>query len=460
MKSIDAGKIPSLTDGPIFPAMIRLATPIVIAQFLQTIYNVVDTFWVGRLGPDAVAAVTLSFPPLIVLFSLAAGLTIAGTSLVAQYTGARDPQNAGKVAAQCFAAVTVTSIVIGALGILMSEPLLRLVGASEEVLPMADLYLTIFLYGIPFVFMSFTYSSILRGIGDTMTPLKLRAVATVVNIVLDPILIFGWFGLPAMGVAGAAWASVIALGLEGILGFIIVLRGAGGLKFTLPSFRPDWGVIGRIFRIGTPAALEMTAGTIGLAFLTSIVALSGMEAVAAFGIGMRIQSLVLLPAFGMGMAATTLVGQNIGAGQPDRAETSAWMATWVTFAAMTAFGLLGLAFPYALIGIFNDAPNVLLHGATYLQIVGPAYGLLGIRIVISGAFRGAGDTVPAMILSIVTVLALETPLAYVMSQTLGMGPVGIWWAMAIACAVGALWAAVWFKGGRWRSRNVVRTATA
>lgn len=445
----------SLTEGPIFPTLVRLAMPIVLAQFLQTIYNVVDTFWVGRLGADAVAAITLSFPIIIFLLSFAGGLTIGGTALVAQYTGARDPVKAGEVAAQSLLAITCVSIFLGMVGIVLAGPMLKLVGASDAIMPMAKSYLVIFLSGIGFVFLSFSYSSILRGVGDTMTPLKLRAVATAINIILDPILIFGWFGLPAMGIAGAAWATVIALGIEGVWGLIILLRGVDGLQFSKESFRPNWPVIKQIFRIGSPAALEMSAGTIGLTLLTAIVALAGMHAVAAFGIGMRIQSLVLLPAFGAGMAATTLVGQNLGAGEPERAERTAWIATGVTFAVMTAFGLVGLAFPRWFIGIFNDNPEVLHYGIAYMQIAGPAFGLIGVRIILSSAFRGAGDTLPVMILSIVLILALEIPLAYTFSQTLGWGPNGIWWGTLIAAFVGAVWASLWFRRGKWKSKAVV-----
>ncbi len=445
----------SLTEGPIFPTLVRLAMPIVLAQFLQTIYNVVDTFWVGRLGADAVAAITLSFPIIIVLLSLAGGLTIGGTALVAQYTGARQPEKAGEVAAQSLLAILVVSVVLGVVGVALAGPLLRLVGATDSVLPMAKTYLVIFMSGVGFVFLSFAYSSILRGVGDTMTPLKLRAVATAINIILDPILIFGWLGFPAMGIAGAALATVIALGIEGIWGLLIMLRGIEGLRVRKESFRPNWPVIKEIFRIGSPAALEMTAGTMGLSLLTAIVALAGMHAVAAFGIGMRVQSLVLLPAFGAGMAATTLVGQNLGAGKPERAERTAWVATAATAGAMMVFGLIGLAFPRFFIGIFNDHPDVLHYGAAYMQIAGPAFGLIGVRIILSSAFRGAGDTLPAMVLSIVLVLALEVPLAYLFSQTLGWGPNGIWWGTLIAATVGAVWASLWFRRGKWKTKAVV-----
>lgn len=447
---------PELTTGPLLPTMLRLAAPLVLAQMLQTVYNVVDTFWVGRIGPDAVAAITLSFPIIIFLISMAAGLTIAGTALVAQYTGAKQPEHAAKAAAQSLVAVIITSVGIGIVGILAAEFLLTLVGATPEVLPMAKSYFTIYLAGVPFVFLSFGYQSVLRGVGDTVTPLKLRAFATALNIILDPILIFGWLGVPAMGIAGAAVATVIALGIEGIWGTVLLLRGAGGLGFRREHFRPDWTVIRRIFRIGSPAALEMTAGTIGLSLMTAIVALSGMQAVAAFGIGMRLQSLILLPAFGIGMATTTMVGQNVGAGKPQRAEQAAWMAAAITFGTMAVFCVFGVLFPSTLIGIFNDDPEVLRYGTSYLQIAGPAISLMGIRIVISGAFRGAGNSVPAMVLSFVLVLLLEAPLAYLLAQVVGWGPNGIWWSNLVAGAVGAVWASLWFRRGRWKERAITR----
>src|SRR5690606_33224959 len=194
--------------------------------------------------------------------------------------------------------------------------------------------------------------------------------------------------------------------------------GAGGLEFQRTSFRPDRVVIKQIFRIGGPAALEMTVGTIGLSFLTAIVALFGTEAVAAYGVGSRLQSLILLPAFGIGMATTTMVGQNVGAGRPERAERATWMSTWLTLGMMTSVGMLGFLFPAALIGLFNNDPEVLRHGAGYLRIMGPAFGLFGMRVIISGAFRGAGNSVPALVLSIVAA-ALSVPLALWLASGLG-----------------------------------------
>lgn len=446
----------NLIKGPILPALLSLSVPIVIGQLFQTAYNVIDTIWVGRLGAEAVAAISMSFPIVFFLISIAGGLTIAGTALIAQHVGAGNREAAGKVATQMLVAVLGLAIVLAAAGFLLSGRLLSWMGADDTVLPLARSYLNFVLAGLPFMFLSFNFASILRGIGDAVTPMKMRMVSVVLNAVLDPLFIFGWLGFPQLGVAGAGAATIIARAVEGVWGLYILTSGSKGIRINFQTYRPDWGMIRKLFTIGSPAAVEQSTRSLGMGLMMSIVALSGTATVAAYGIGTRILSVAMLPSFGVGMATTTLVGQSLGAGKPQRAETATWLALGVTFSVLTAFGLLVAVFPRTLITVFSNDPDVLRIGASFLRTVGPAFGFLGGLAVVGGGFRGAGDTVPSMTFALLSLLGLQVPLAYLLSQFFGLGTQGIWWAMVTSGVIGTVSAALWFRRGGWKLKSVTR----
>ncbi len=454
------GKHRDLTTGPILPILLTLSWPIMVGNLLQTAYNLADTIWVGRLGPEAVAALSLSFPIVFFLLSLGMGFTIAGTALVAQYTGAGDQDGVSRVSGQILTFVFIIAVVFAAVGFVLAERLLSIMGAEPEVLPLAVDYLRVLFTGVPFMFFSFLFAALLKGWGDTFTPMLIMVGSTVLNIVLDPFMIFGWWGFPALGVAGAAWATVISRGLAAVVAAWLLFRGRVGIRIEPRHLAPDFPLIKKIAVIGLPAAAEQSMVALGMAFMTGTVALFGTISLASYGIGNRVFSLVVMPSMGLAGACTTLVGQNLGAGKLDRAEQTAWMTTGIAFGAMAVLGILVWAIPTPIISVFNDHPQVLEQGSAYLAIMALSFPFAGARFIINGAFRGAGNTVPAMVNSILSLWVFRVPLANLLARTLAWGTDGLWWGVALANIGGAVAAAAWFRRGKWKSRVIDTTPAA
>jgi putative MATE family efflux protein len=327
-----------LTEGPIFKSLITLAVPIIFANILQSAYQLIDTFWVGRLGQEAVAAVSISFPVIFLLISFGGGLAIAGTILVSQYEGKGDKRNVNYVSAQTMLMLLVISVFLTIIGYYASPGLMRLMGAEPDVFLGAVSYLRISFLGLIFMFAYFVFQSLMRGVGDVKTPMYLVFVTVLLNLVFDPLFIFGYGPIPGYGVSGAALATVGTQGIAAVVGIYILFSGKYGIKLSLKDMKPDINLINRMIRLGFPASIEQSTRALGLTVLTLLVASFGTVIVAAYGIGSRILSFVIIPALGLSMATSTLVGQNIGAGKVNRAEEVAKVSGWIGFISLTLVG--------------------------------------------------------------------------------------------------------------------------
>lgn len=435
----------ALLQGSIAKSLLRLAGPVVLANVLQTVYQLTDTFWVGRLGAVAVAAVSFSFPIIFLFIAVGSGATIAGTILVAQAEGRGDTRRVDYVAGQTYAIVVCLAVVLSVAGYFLAEPTLRLMGADAEVLPPAAAYLRVTFWGLAFVYGYFVFQALLRGIGDVKTPLFIVLGTVLLNFALDPLFILGWGPVPAMGVVGAATATVVTQGLAAVIGLGLLLSGRRPIRVRLGDLRPDFALAMRIFRLGFPASVEQGMRALGLTILTTLVAGFGSGAVASYGVGSRIFSFVLIPAMGLSLATSTLVGQNVGAGQRARARKTALIATWIAFGTLSAAGLLAFVFARPLVSAFvPGAPDVIEHGARFLQIMAPTWGFIGVQIVIGGGFSGAGRTYVSMVLAITSLWVLRFPLAFVLSARTPLGLEGIWWAFPISNIGAAALATAWF----------------
>lgn len=435
----------AILQGPIAGALLRLAGPVVLANVLQTVYQLTDTFWVGRLGTEAVAAVSFSFPIIFLLIAIGGGVTIAGTILVAQYEGRGDPRQVDYVAAQTYTLVTVAAVVLSVVGYAISAPTLRLMRAAPEVLPLATSYLQISFLGLAFVYGYFVFQALLRGVGDVKTPLVVVFGTVLLNFVLDPLFIFGWGPMPGLGVSGAALATVSTQGIAAAVGAGLLLSGRRPIRVRLGDLRPDWGLARRIVRLGFPASVEQATRALGLTALTMLVAGFGSEAVAAYGIGSRVFSFVLIPALGLGMATSTVVGQNVGAGQRPRARRTATVGAWIAFWVLTPAGLLAFVWAEPIIAAFVPGePVVIESGARFLRIMAPTWGFVGAHIVIGGAFSGAGMTFVSMALALISLWVLRFPLAFVLSERTGLGLDGVWWAFPTSSVAATALAVTWF----------------
>ncbi len=453
----------SITEGDLLGPMVELAWPIVVIQLLQVAYNLADTFWLGQLSGNAVAAISLAFPLVFFLISVGGGFTTAGSILVAQFTGADSEGSAGKVAAQTLGFVVSLSTVLGVVGHFVTGDMLALLPADAEtaavVVPMAAEYMEVFFLGMPALFGFFVFSSLMRGYGNTRAPMIVMFVSVAINVVLDPLLIFGWWLFPEMGIAGAAVATIFARAVAAVVGVYVLFFTNAGPDIELSQFYPDLSMVSRIVRVGTPSAAEQSTTALAMITLTAMVASFPPAVVGAFGLGNRLISLVFLPAMGLGRATNTMVGQNLGAANEDRAERAVWLAA--KFAAAVLFGVAVVAavFPAPIVSVFlapgsENAAEIVDFGTTYLRIRSVEFIFVGILQVMLGAFRGAGNTKTAMVMSMVALWIGRVPTVYLFAFTLGWGATGIWVGMALGNILGAIAAALWFTRGTWKETIV------
>lgn len=456
MPGVAAMKAPprrrDLTTGSISRALLALAGPIVAANVLQTLYQLIDTFWVGRLGAAAVAAVSVSFPIIFVTISLGGGLSIAGAILVAQHYGAGNMETVDHVSAQTLLAVGAFSAVIAVVGYVVADPLMALFSPDAVVHEMATSYLRISFIGLVSVFLYFVVQSLMRGVGDVRTPLWIVAATVLLNFVLDPLFIMGWGPVPGLGVAGAAVATVLTQTLAAAIGIWVLTMGRFGIHLHLRDLvRPDLALMRRILRLGIPSSIEQSARGLSFAVMMLLVSGFGTTVLAAYGIGTRVMSFIIIPALGFSMAATTLVGQNVGAGRPERADRTARTSMAVAFATMTAAGVLLFLFATPIIRAFVPGEeDVIAAGATFLRIIALSFGFVGVQQVFTGAMRGAGNTSGALVLTVVSLWMLLFPPAWILSTHTSLGFEGVAWAYPFSNVAGAALAVAAFARGRWQ----------
>jgi MATE family, multidrug efflux pump len=447
---------PRLLEGSIPRSLFLLAVPIMGANILQVAYQIVDAFWVGRLGADAVAAVSVTMPIMFVLIAAGMGFAIAGTTLIAQYTGARDHAMVDHVAAQTLLTIVAVSIVLGALGFFVAPVLLTLMGVSPHVYDGALSFMRVIFAALPFTFIYAMAQGLMRGVGEVKAPLYIVAGTVVTNFVLDPILIFGRYGAPAWGVAGAAVATLIAQLIAAIIALRLLFGGRYGIHIHWRDFKPDFAFVRRAFLLGYPASIEQSARGVGMTLLTFLIASFGTVVTASFGVASNVFNVVIIPAMGFSMATSTLVGQNIGAGNLLRAEKVARLSASITFGVLTAFGILCILFAPALVRFFiPEDPAVVAEGAAYIRIVAWSFGFIGLQFALMGVLRAAGEMIPAMVISLVSQWGLQIPLAFVLAERTPLGVAGIWWSTPVANVLTAIVAGLWFARGTWKTRRLI-----
>ena len=456
-----------LTDGSIPKSLFYLSLPIVITNLLQVGYNLADTFWLGRYSTDALAAISLGFPLVYLFISLGLGLTVAGSVLVAQYTGAEKTERAGYAASQTVMLTLLAGVGLGAVGYTIVGRLLQVFGAEQRVLTLAIDYMEVISLGLPFLFGFTVFIALMRGAGDTVTPMIVMLGTVIANVALDPLLIFGVGPFPELGVEGAAIATVIARGSAMVAGLWIMLRGTHGVQIRPRQMVPDLGYTKKLLRIGVPASIENTGRAISVNAVLVIVTLFSTSVVASFGVGIRVFSMVFMPAIAVDRGVEAMTGQNIGAGRQDRVVATNRFAAKASFLVLSALGVLTFAFAPDIIRLFDDSPAVVAEGATFLRWIAPTFGFVGVLRAYSGGFRGAGKTLTAAAIAVVLFGFLRLPIAYVASQGLvpldiwifgGRTPSGIWFAFAVSGVIAAVTAAGWFELGNWRGAELMEAS--
>ncbi|GAB3687245.1 MATE family efflux transporter [Salinarchaeum chitinilyticum] len=463
------------TEGPIVWPLLALAGPLTMTQLLQVAYNLTDTFWVGRLGTDPVTALSFAWPIVFLLVSLGAGMTNAGTILVAQHSGAGNEDRLGHVTGQTMAFNAALSVVVAAFGFVFAPYLLTAIGATPgtAVHDQATTYLRIVVLGMPFTFGFHVFMAVLRGWGDTKTPMYLMVFSVGLNVLLDPFFVlgftgnplFGWLGLEGLqatlhgatgfgglGVAGAAFATVLSRGLAAVVGAWLLFGGHVGLRLSIDDLLPERATIEKIVRIGTPGAIDQSTQSIAAIVMTALVATVSADAVAAYGIGNRFVSLVWLPMAAMGMSVETVVGQNLGGGHRDRARRTVYVAIAILGTVFVVASALTVVFAEGIVDLFvtgEGSDAVVDHGATFLRFVAPTWAIMAVYHMMNGAFYGSGSTRLAMIVGVTTLWGARAVLAIALVLLLGLGATGAWTAIALSNVTAAIAGAYVFHRGWW-----------
>jgi putative MATE family efflux protein len=447
---------PRLLEGPIPRSLFLLAVPIMGGNILQIAYQLVDAFWVGRLGATAVAAVSVSIPLMFLMMAIGMGFTIAGSTLIAQYVGARNRAMVDHVAGQTMLTVVAVSAILGLFGFIVAPYLLELMEVAPEVYRNALGFLRVQFLSLPLAFAYFCFQSQMRGVGQVTVPLYIIAGTVLVNFILDPIFIF----VMHWGVMGAALATMVSQFLSATAAIVLLMQGRYGIQLKLAELRPDFAFIKRSFNLGYPAAIEGSARGLGVTMMMFLITSFGTVTTAAYGVGGNVLQFVVIPAMGFSMATSTLVGQNIGAGNIKRAEAVARLAALITFFTLTGLGLFAFAFANHIAAFFVPNDKGVIHeAAVFIRTVSWSFGFIGVQFALMGVLRASGNMIAAMIISLVSQWVLTFPLAFVLSHRAHMGAHGIWWAFPVANVLTAIVSFVWFSRGDWKKRRVIEGLT-
>ena len=442
------------TEAPIGRAVILLAVPMVLEMLMESVFAVVDIFFVGRLGADAVATVGLTESLMVTVYAMAIGISIGAAAIVARRIGEKDPERAASAAVQAIMLGVGVAVVLGAIGALYGPQLIGMMGASDSVLATGSTYARVMLGGCGGVTLLFLINAIFRGAGDAAIAMRVLWFANTINIVLGPCLIFGLGPFPAMGVTGAAVATTIGRWCGVLYQLHHLTRAGGRLRVTRAHVGLDADTMRSILRISGTATFQNFVGTASWTGLIRILSGFGSAAVAGNTIGIRIVLFALLPSFGVSNAAATLVGQNLGAGRADRAEAAAWKAGLYNTLCLGGVGVIFLIFAPFLISIFTNDPEVAGHGVRCLRIVAAGFFFYGYGMVLTQAFNGAGDTRTPTLINLVCLWMWEIPLAWALAHPAGMGPTGVFVAVSVAFSTLALVSAWLFSKGTWKTKQV------
>ena len=444
-----------LTQQSIPRSLLTLSSPIVLANLLVMSLQLVNTFWLGQVGARAVAAASAAFPMVFLLLSVGNGFSAAGSILVSHHAGARDQRMVNHITTQTLLMITTLALALAVVGYIVAPALLRGMGIGPDVIEDAQIYLRISFLGAPFSFVFALFQAILRSVGEIRAPLYLAAISTAANLILAPLLIFGWGEVPALGVAGAACATLLAQGLATVFGLHLLFSGRVGVHIRRADLPPDPAVIKRVLLLGTPACLEQSMQALGIAALTALVAGFGTVAVAAYGIGYRLFVSMLIPAYGISMATMTLVGHNFGAGDPQRARAVALACSRISFYLLCGIGVLVIAGANPLLRLLAPHdPELQALGADAVRIMVLAFAPLGIQMGLVGALRGAGDTVLPMTLSFVGTWFVQLPLAWIISKHTFLGVAGLWWCYPLNNLLLTTILVLRFRYGRWHNSSL------
>jgi putative MATE family efflux protein len=448
------GSQQDFTTGNLNRAILLLAIPMILEMVLESLFAVVDVFWVGRLGADAVATVGLTESLLSLVFAVGLGLSLSTTAMVARRIGEKDPAGAAVAGVQAIAIGLAISVLIGVPCFFYAPDLLRLMGASPQIIAVGSGYARIALAGSGAITMLFLNNAIFRGAGDAAVAMRLLWVSNIINLILDPCLIFGWGPFPKLGVTGAALATLTGRSIGVLYQFYRLMRGTERIRILRSQLHLDFTIFFRLLRVSLTGILQFAIADVSWIGLVRIVSVFGSAALAGYTIAIRIVIFVILPSWGLSNAAATLVGQNLGAKQPERAETSVWRTGLYNMLFLGAIGIFFIFFSVPVVRLFTNDPAVIPLAASCLRIL--SYGNIAFAygMVMLQAFNGAGDTLTPTIVNLVGFWFLEIPLAYFLAIPAHMQSNGAFYSIVVSEAAIAAAGILLFRRGRWKHQQI------
>ena len=448
------GSSRDFTTGSLGVALFVLSVPMIIEMFAESLFAVVDIFFVAHLGANAVAVVGITESMMYLIYSVAIGLSIGATATVARRIGEKDPDGAAKAATHSIYLGIFTAVVLGIVGVIFAPDFLRLMGADASVIAEGTTFTRIMLGGNFVVVFLFLLNAIFRGAGDATIAMRVVWIANILNIILAPCFIFGVWFFPRMGVTGAAVGTSIGRGCGVLLAAYFLFFSEKRFTIRSQHWKLDPNRLWSLIKVSAPAVLQFFVQTASWIGLVRVITGFGTTAVAGYQIGIRIVIFALLPSIGLSNAAATLVGQNLGAGKPERSEKAVWTAVKYNVCVQTLIGILFVIFAENIAGIFTSEPEVLAFAAQALRIIAFGFFFYAVGMVLETAFNGAGDTWTPTLMNLFVFWLFEIPLAYILAYNFGLGPQGAFWAITIAFSMLAVVATIVFRQGKWKLKIV------
>lgn len=442
------------TSGALGRSIFLLAVPMVVEMAMESIFAVVDVFFVGRIGPEAVATVGLTESLMIVIYTLAFGLSIGATATVSRRIGEKDHDGAGRAAVQVIVLGLAISGVLGIIGAIFAPQLLALMGADAGVIATGSGYARMMLAGSSTAFLLFVVNAVFRGAGDPAVAMRILIVANSINIVMDPVLIFGLGPFPALGVTGAAVATTLGRGVGLLMAIWMLARGAGHLAIKRAHLHVEPDTMWRIARLSGMGTFQVAIGSMSWIGLVRVISSYGATAMAGYTIAIRLLIFALMPAFGLGGAAATMVGQSLGAGKPERAEQAVWTAAKYDVVFLSSIGLVFLSFTPQIVGLFTEDAAVMAVAVYGLRAMSLGFPLYAAGMVLEQSFNGAGDTWTPTWLNLLAFWIIQIPLAWVLAEPFGMHERGVFVSVTVAYSVLAVVSGVLFRRGKWKLKYV------
>jgi len=436
----------NVINAPMTPTLLKLAWPSVISMLVQTIYNMIDAFWLGKLGKIAISAPTIAWNIIFLFISLGSGLSVAGLALVSQHSGAKNYEKASFVGGQVLSFTFILSLFVALFGAFGTSWMLDILNIPAEMVPQTEVYMKTILFGMPFTYLMFALNSLFSGWGDTFTPMVLSVISVSINAVLDPLMIFG-IGFPRMEVFGAALATVISRGIIICIAFFFLLKGKTSFKIKMKYLVPDFKEIRKIVKIGLPSSLGQSITAFAFVIITSMIAGFGPVATSAFGVGNRIISFATMFSFGVAQATSTMVGQYLGADLKDNAYKVVWKSVALNMIVVGSICTLTFLFGEQLTAFFINDPEVLVEGKRYFTIVSFSIPFFASFSILDSALRGSGHTMKSMIMNIIRLWGIRLPVIYLLGES--MGTVGLWYAMLISNLTVCIMAAIVIMRKTW-----------